>query len=246
MNARQAASLLFAGAVWLSVPHPADAYRPFVGTDAAVAERGKAEIEFGPAQFLRESRQRTLFEPSAVFNYGFAPDWEFVAEGQAIHALSGTPSGTAFGDDAMSVKRMLRRGSLQDEPGPSIATEFGLLLPGIREDRGTGATLSGILSQQWEWATVHVNTAVTLTRQQHADLFAGCIVEGPHDWTVRPVVEIFGEHEFGGSAVRSALIGAIWQTADDLAFDIAVRGARDGQHDVAEIRAGVTFAFAVR
>jgi hypothetical protein len=32
---------------------------------------------------------------------------------------------------------VLREGSLQDKSGPSIATEFGLLLPATRDDPGT-------------------------------------------------------------------------------------------------------------
>ena len=67
---------------------------------------------------------------------------------------------------------MLREGVLQDKTGPSVATEFGLLLPGIRDEHGTGASLAGIVSQRWEWGTLHLNTAAALTRDQHADLLS--------------------------------------------------------------------------
>jgi hypothetical protein len=69
-------------------------------------------------------------------------------------------------------------------------------------------------------------------------------VEGPHDWPVRPVAEIFYDRDFGATAVRSALIGAIWQAGEELAFDVGLRGARVGGHTSEEIRLGVTFAFA--
>ena len=36
------------------------AYRPFDGTDAAVAEPGQVEIELGPAQYLQIGSERTL------------------------------------------------------------------------------------------------------------------------------------------------------------------------------------------
>src|SRR5207302_67817 len=121
--------------------------------------------------------------------------------------------------DGAFLKGVLREGSLQEKEGPSIATEFGALLPGIGGDRGTGASLAGIISQQWAIASAHLNAAASLTRQQHADLFASIIVEGPHEWPVRPVVEVFGEHDFGGTSARSALIGAIWQVKDDIAMD---------------------------
>lgn len=57
---------------WCGAAH---AYRPFDGTDAAVAKPGEIEIEIelGPAEYLREGSERTLFAPSARFNYGIAP-----------------------------------------------------------------------------------------------------------------------------------------------------------------------------
>jgi len=51
------------------------------------------------------------------------------------------------------------------------------------------------------------------------------ILEGPSQWKVRPVVEIFYEEEFGQLHTISGLIGAIWQVRDDLAIDIGFRHA---------------------
>jgi hypothetical protein len=72
---------------------------------------------------------------------------------------------------------------------------------------------AGIVSQRWEWVTVHVNLAGTVTRQQHGDLFIGAIVEGPRGWTVRPVAELFHEREFGQRRTNSALVGILWKSA---------------------------------
>src|SRR5438132_4500913 len=57
--------------------------------------------------------------------------------------------------------------------------------------------------------------------------------------------EIFYERDVGLFRTRSALIGAIWQVRDNIAVDLAVRGARVNDHTAGEIRAGVTFAFGV-
>src|SRR6185503_9990082 len=46
-----------------------------------------------------------------------------------------------------------------------------------------------------------------VTRDQHADLFTGIILEGPNKWTVRPVAEFFYEEEFGQAHTVSALVG---------------------------------------
>jgi hypothetical protein len=182
-----------------------------------------------------------------VFNYGFAPGWEGVIEGRVAHALSGRGvSGASLIDAGAFLKGMLREGALQDKAGPSVATEFGILLPGIRDDHGIGASIAGIVSQRWNWATIHLNAVVSLTRQQHPDLFLDAIIEGPHEWTVRPVAEAFYDRDFSATATRSALIGAIWQVRDDVAADFGLRGARSGDHTAGEIRLGVTFAFAAR
>jgi hypothetical protein len=40
-----------------------EAYRPFDGTDAAVAETGEFEIELGPVEYLRDGAERALLAP---------------------------------------------------------------------------------------------------------------------------------------------------------------------------------------
>src|SRR5271169_266512 len=60
---------------------PAVAYRPFDGTDAAVAGVGEVEIEFQPVGALRAGATSAVSE--AIFNYGFAERWELVLQGTA-------------------------------------------------------------------------------------------------------------------------------------------------------------------
>ncbi|HJU19196.1 MAG TPA: hypothetical protein VJ770_22300 [Stellaceae bacterium] len=226
---------------------PAQAFRPFDGTDAAVADLHQIEIELGPVEYLRDGAQRTLFAPSTVFNYGFTPGWEGVIEGRVAHALSGRGVlGAGLIDAGAFLKGVLREGALQDKAGPSVATEFGILLPGIRDDHGIGASIAGVLSQRWGWGMIHLNAAASLTRQQHPDLFLDAIIEGPYAWTVRPVAELFYDRDFAATATRSALVGAIWQVKDDVAVDFGLRGARSGDHTAGEIRLGITIAFSAR
>jgi hypothetical protein len=223
----------------------AQAYRPFDGTDAAVAETGEMEIELGPVEYLRDGADRTLLAPDLRVNYGFTPGWEASLEGDAAHGVTIDVPGASLIEAEALLKGVLREGSLQEKPGPSIATEFGILLPGINNEHGTGAILDGIASQRWDWGTVHLNAQIALTREQHADYFLDTIIEGPHDWVVRPVSEIFYERNVGLFRTRSALIGAIWQVQDNIAVDFGLRGARVNDHTMGEIRAGVTFAFGV-
>jgi hypothetical protein len=245
MSGREPAAALLGAAMLACWCGGAEAYRPFDGTDAAVAETGDIEIELGPVEYRREGAERTLLAPDVKINYGFTPGWEASMEGEVAHGLTTVLPGVSLVGGEALLKGVLREGSLQEKPGPSIATEFGILLPGIRNEPGTGAILTGIVSQRWDWGTVHFNEQIALTRQQHADYFLDTIIEGPRDWLVRPAAEIFYERDVGLFRTRSALIGAIWQVQDNIAVDFGVRGARINDHTAGEIRAGVTFAFGV-
>jgi len=222
----------------------ASAYRPFDGTDAAVVDKDKMEVELQPAGILKDASGKTLIAPAARFNYGYAENWEAVLEGQFENPLS--PSGPASLRAAGAfLKGVLREGSLQDKTGPSVATEFGVLLPDSQGSSQFGASVAGIVSQRWDWGAIHLNGVAELTREHRADLFAGVIIEGPSKWTVRPVAEVSYEKEFGKSETVSGLVGLIWQVREDLAFDAGVRHAFTNSHSSNELRAGMTVGFSV-
>src|SRR6185437_8612666 len=224
---------------WLE---PARAYRPFDGTDAAVAAKGEMEIELQPAGRLHDESGTSLIAPAAVINYGFSEDWEAVLEGQGQTPLS-QPGPTGLTTAGAFLKHVLVPGSLQDKSGPSVATEFGVLLPDSTGNSGVGASLAGIVSQRWDWGTIHLNAETALTRGHRGDLFLSAIIEGPSTWTVRPVAEVFYENEFGREQMFSGLVGLIYKLRDDLSFDVAIRHAFTTGRPVNEIRAGLTFGF---
>lgn len=219
------------------------AYRPFDGTDAAVADVREVEIELQPAGILRQDGQTSLIAPFMIFNYGFAKNWELVLQGQGQFPLTNSDESASLNGVGAFLKHVLREGSLQDASGPSVAIEFGPLLPGIHADNGFGASFGTIVSQRWDWGTVHANAVTELTRDQHADFFLGGIIEGPSKWKVRPVAEFFYEEEIGQWRTVSGLIGAIWQVEDNLSFDVGFRHAVVNGHPVEEVRAGMTFGF---
>lgn len=223
---------------------PALAYRPFDGTDAAVADANEIEIELQPLGWQREDQQKALIAPGVRFNYGFAQRWEFVAEGQFETPLS--PSGpSSFTANDVLLKYIVKPGVLQDQTGLSIATEFGPLLPELNGDRGTGFSWAAILSQRWDWGTAHFNVEANLTRDQQGEAFLDVILEGPANWKVRPVLEVFYDKVWTQTETYSGLVGAIWQVWDNLSFDAGFRYALVNRHPVNEIRAGLTFAFDV-
>src|SRR5262245_62802740 len=116
----------------LLLPAAAWAYRPFVSTDAAVADPKEIEIELGYFNLEHTGRQNRITIPSLVLNYGVAANWEAVAE----FSLQASP-GFELADPGVFLKGVLREGVLQDKPGVSVAIDAGPLLPAtLRHGRG--------------------------------------------------------------------------------------------------------------
>ena len=217
---------------------PALAYRPFDSTDADVAEKGTWEIELQPLGWRHNEEGMQWISPALILNYGFADNWEAVLEGR--NAVFDRNRDT-FSDAAFSIKSVLREGSLQDKPGPSIGSEYSILLPGIHADDGAGVGLTALVSDKHEWGAWHLNLGPMLARNGKGGWVAGGILEGPADWTVRPVGEIRYEKVFGDEEILAFLVGIILPIKGGLALDLAFRHAREGGRPDEQIRAGVTF-----
>jgi hypothetical protein len=227
---------------------PALAYRPFDSTDADVAGPGEFELELGPIGWLREGADKFRVAPAVVANLGLPWRSELVLEGQREVGLDPAPGEpqSSIVDTGVFVKTVLREGALQDASGPSVAAEYGILLPEVHGQSGTGASIAGIVSQRWEAGTLHLNTALAWNRAHEPDVFLGAILEGPYSWAVRPVAEVFGEQASGGPRTGSALLGAIWRARDDLTLDVGLRYAHVGEETVREVRLGLTWTFSYR
>jgi len=221
----------------------AEAYRPFDGTDAGVADLGAFELEIGPVHWYERAGQRSLLAPVTVLNFGVWPRTELVAEFQnslSVGPRAGRPRAALLGTDVL-VKHVLRTGCLQGESGPSIALEVGPLTPEVNGTNAFGASAALIVSSRGDWGSVHFNERPTYSREHRLDLFSGLIVEGPHEWRVRPVTELFYERAVGDALTVSGLLGAIWSVRESFDLDLALRGARIGQGDAEEVRLGFTW-----
>jgi len=221
----------------------AEAYRPFDGTDADVAEQGSFELELGPVHWFDRAGQQSLLSPVTVLNFGILPKTELVIDFQgtvALGDLDGRPRVALTNTDIM-VKHVLRDGTLQAKTGISIALETGMLTPEIRGTTAFGASANLVLSYRGDFGTVHFNERAALSRKHRLDVFTDAIVEGPHAWLVRPVTELFFEREFGAEQAASALVGAIWSAKSSLAWDAGVRAARIGSENAVEVRLGLTW-----
>lgn len=220
------------------------AYRPFDSTDADVTGAGELQLELQPLGRLREDGKRTALAPAVAVNLGLDGDRELSLEGTREVALDRDPGEprSALVDNQALFKHLLRRGSLQDERGPSVAAEYGLLLPSVHAGHGTGFSAAGAVSQRWPAATLHLNAALARNRDHEPQVFAGAILEGPDAWRVRPVAELFTEKASGSARVRSALVGAIWRVHERLSLDFGLRAAHAGSQSVRELRLGLTWS----
>jgi hypothetical protein len=244
----------FCTIVWLAaglvlVASPAEAYRPFDGTDASVADLGVFELELGPVQYYRLASQNYLVAPDLVLNLGIFERTELVIDADQYVALGplspDVPRGSLLGDDLL-VKYVFREGTLQGKTGVSLAAEGGVLTPEVNGAAAFGASLDVIASYQGSWGAVHCNEWVQFTRDHDVDLRSDVILEGPHDWTVRPVAEFAYDKDFSAAEqTESGLVGAIWTVGDSLAFDAGLRGARQGNDYAAEARLGLTWAISL-
>ncbi len=226
------------------------AYRPFDGTDADVADLHEFELEFGPAGYRKEDHEHVLIAPRYILNYGVAADTELVLGGRGVLSFDHrTPDGVsryAHDEGEFFVKNILRRGVLQGRPGPSVALEAGALMPTVGREPGVGTSAGTIVSFRNEYGSLHLNGVFQLTRDKHdRDLFTSAIVEGPIDWRIRPVMELFWERNFAAETRYSALGGAIWEVNDGIAIDAALRGGFVDDETVFEARAGLTWTVPV-
>lgn len=234
--------LVTAGA--LAAP-AAYAMRPFDGTDAAVTEAGMFELELGGG-YLRQTGGRLRTLPAAVANFGLGHGTEFVVEGRLESQIdhTGTPYHTGMNDTQLTVKHVLRDGSLQDGgSGVSLALECAALLPNYHGESGGGASCVGIASQRWQGGAIHLNAGVQRDRSHQPGQFYSVILEGPQDWTVRPVLELTHEHNGDEPRAHGALAGLVWKAGEELAFDAAVRHVRSDGASLTEFRVGLTWGF---
>ena len=216
-------------------------YRPFVSTDAAVAERARMEIELGYFTLARTQGENTFLTPQVVVNYGFAQHLELVGE-----AGVEKPPDTSLQlvDPGLFLKAVVKEGILQEKEGVSVAVEMGPLLPSTRPgEKRLGFEGIGIASHRVSPFTFHLNVGAGVAREGTRPFAVwGLITEFPVVSQVRFVGEVNGESVHGQAANNSALLGVLWQSPlPNVVFDAGIRrGFSHGAPDWL-FTTGVTF-----
>jgi hypothetical protein len=226
-------------------PSVAWGYRPFVSTDAAVADVKEMEIEIGYFNLERDRGKNTFIIPKAVLNYGLIRNLELVGE-FGIEEPSHGP--VRLADPALSLKAILKEGVLQEKSGVSFAVEAGPLLPSTsKEENRFGFEAIGILSGKLAALTYHVNLGGGVDRAETNPFVVwGVIAELPIISKLRLVGEINGESVRGNSADNSALMGLIWEPPlPNIFIDAGIRRGISSRAPDWMFTTGLTFSFSL-
>ncbi len=159
-------------------PQPAFAYRPFDSTDPAVADPGELEIEFSPVSFRRDDSGDTWIAPQLKLNYGIAPNWEFVIEGQGEHPQF-EGAAQRHGRQRRLPQTRRARGHAPGADGSKHRHRIRRALARDQRRAGLGAEVAGIIGNQWSWGAIYFTAAAALDRDNRGEMFLGTIIEGP-------------------------------------------------------------------
>ncbi len=194
----------------LLTPRSAWAYRPFVSTDAAVADPREMEIEVGYFQFARTREDDVFTTPKVVLNYGLDDRLEIVGE---FAVETGAHEDLRLVDPALFLKAVVREGALQEKKGLSLALEAGPLLPSMAPgEDGVGFEATGIASGRLAPLTYHLNLGGGVTREDKRGFATwGLITEVSVVPSFRLVGEVNGESVEDERPNNAALLGFIWQ-----------------------------------
>jgi len=228
--------------VLFSWPLETIAYRPFVSTDAAVVEKGSAEIELGIVDYSNHRGRITLDAPDLRFNFGFAKGWEISVEGAM--QVSDSTDGHRFRimDPELNIKTMLLNGPLQERGGPlGLAFEMAAVLPGSSGDSGVGVEAVMIASWRTGNFTWHLNAGLGWQRElREPNAVWGLIVERKLSKALSVAAEFHGESARHTGPVNSALLGLLWEHGR-ITYDVGVSfGLSAAAADVA-FSVGLTF-----
>jgi hypothetical protein len=226
-------------------PSAGFAYRPFISTDAAVADAKETEIEFGYFNLERDKGSNTFLVPTVVLNYGAIHNLEVVGE-FAVEEPSRGP--VRLGDPALSLKAVVKEGVLQDTAGVSIAVEAGPLLPSTnKEENQFGFKGIGILSGKLGAVIYHVNLGGGVDRAENNPFVIwGMIAELPVAPKLRLVGEINGEGVIRNRPDNSALLGFIWEAPwHHVLIDAGIRRGINHAAPDWMLTTGLTFSFSL-
>lgn len=220
------------------------AYRPFVSTDAAVADEHTWDIELGFVNLSQEDGQTTVATPSLRVNYGLRKNWEVVGEADVQMYQEGPDRDSELREPGLSLKGVVREGVLQHQQGPSVALESGILLPStVRGEGRTGFEGLGVVSGRLFDVVYHLNLGGELDRHElNPNGLWGVIIEYPFEGKIRLVGEVTGVVKRRDVPENSGLLGIIVEVGR-VDVDVGVRAGLSAAAPDWGVTSGITFSF---
>lgn len=219
----------------------AHAYRPFDSTDADVAAPHELEAEVGISTARNESTRSSSI-PTITLNFGAGHGRELSIDATLERDTEQGHERDSLSGAGVTLKQVLRPGSLQGGSGISLAGAASLLIPASRDDLGPGGSILFIASRAGRAGTIHLDLGLTYETTHDWTRTVGLIVEGRSRGKWRPVAEFIDEKTQRAEEERSLLAGAIFESTENFSVDVAVRKPLNDDRDALEWRAGFTWS----
>lgn len=226
----------------LAVPAPARAYL-MDANDARTLDPGTLELELQPIgyfQVLGEEEEHHLVAPSLMLYLGLAERVDLIFLSRGFATLDDVPPSARYRtwESTIALRWLLVDGrySTEGAEGPSLVLQTGLMLPNVGAQERPGAQLGMLLGQQWDAGTLHANVYATYTSWDSFALFVAVAMEGPPEWPLRPLVEVWYDHDTYYGDLLSGLVGFYADAMDALTLEIGARVGAWAEYAELEIR----------
>ncbi|MDQ3035316.1 MAG: hypothetical protein M3Y87_23125 [Myxococcota bacterium] len=236
VRARGLLVLIAACAVGL-LPARAQAYL-MDANDARTLDPGALEMEVQPLGYFHvlteDGDEHSLVAPSLMLYLGIDRGVDLIFLTRGFFLVDEVPDATRYrtweSTIALRVQLVPGRYSTDGIDGPSLVLQAGVMLPNVSgQGEHPGAQLGLLLGQQWDAGTLHANVFATYTTWNSFDLFVAVAMEGPPDWSVRPLVEVWYDHDTFYGELLSGLVGLYVDANEHLTLELGGRiGAWDG------------------
>lgn len=237
-NFVRAGLLVVAACVATLLPARAEAYL-MDANDARTLDPGALEMEVQPIGYFHvlteDGEEHSLVAPSLMLYLGIdrGVDLIFLTRGFFV-VDDEVPAAERYrtweSTIALRVQLVPGRYSTDGIDGPSLVLQTGVMLPNVSgQGEHPGAQLGLLLGQQWDAGTLHANVFATYTTWNSLDLFLAVAMEGPPDWSVRPLVEVWYDHDTYYGELLSGLVGLYVDATEHLTLELGGRiGGWDG------------------
>lgn len=221
--------------------------------DAGAVGSGNLELELQPLGYFvvdAGDPEHYLVTPSVLAYLGITDRLDLIVLGRGYARVAGPAVMPRYHtrESAIDLRWLIVPGTYNEEgDGPSFALQAGVLLPNLGWDPGEtiGAHAGAIFTWQLPALTIYANLWGARTPWESWDVFSVAAVEASSEWSVRPVIELWFDHDTHpdrGGDLPSVLAGVNVDLGESATICSGVRYAEwDGYREI-EVRASLWWA----